>query len=247
MGDEYNDKLYEEYSVQRQKLDDASLEAAGRYDKTVLTITTGALALSVTFIDKIAANPQSWTLYILVAGWFLLLASVVFQLHALSASHNAVRRQIVILDEQYSDVFIAEDPAELIQERWENPAPINPYIRQTHIYNVISKNSLIIGIICILLFSSINIFFKKATAAAPTPSNPTPQKLEVTVLHKYIPRGKKIKNCKTPPEPKILTTAEGELILTCKPAPPKPLKTADERYTPPSNKLPALQFPKKEN
>jgi hypothetical protein len=64
MSDDYLDKLYQQYSSQREKLDAASIEAAGRYDKAVLTISTGALALSVTFIEKIASNPQHWTLFI---------------------------------------------------------------------------------------------------------------------------------------------------------------------------------------
>lgn len=249
MEDDYGSKLYEEYSAQRQKLDDASLEAAGRYDKTVLAITTGALALSVTFIDKIALSPLHFTLYILVIGWFLLLASVIFQLHALSSSHNSVRRQIVILDQQYSDVFIAEDPAKLIRDRWADPAPENPHIRKTHFYNVISKYSLMMGIICILLFSSINIFSKKVTIAAATPtySNPIPQKMEVTIVNRYSSQGRQIKHSNAPPVHRLPTTTEGELNMTCKPSPPKPLKITDESYTPPVNQLPPPPVnPKKE-
>ncbi|RII27752.1 MAG: hypothetical protein CXR31_05865 [Geobacter sp.] len=236
MEDDYASKLYKEYSDQRQKLDDASLEAAGRYDKTVLAITTGALALSVTFIEKIASNPQPFTLYILVIGWFLLLASVVFQLHALSSSHNSVRRQIVILDQQYSDVFIAEDPAKLIQDRWADPPPVNPHIRRTHLYNVLSKHTLIIGIICILLFSAMNVFLKKPTTVAATPLKLIPQKMEITILKKYTPRKKATHNSAPPAH--NLPIEEGELIMTCKPTPQEPLKIIDESYTPPVNKLP---------
>lgn|GEM_PF-4168463 len=244
MSDEYSNKLYEQYSAQREKLDASALEAAGRYDKTVLAITTGALALSVTFIDKIASNPQHWTLYILVIGWFLLLASVILQLHALSSSHNSVRKQITLLDLQYSDVFIDDDPAELIRNRWNDPAPINPHIRHTHIYNVASKYTLIFGIVCILVFSSINVFFKKeADATAKSlPQKPIAQEVPVKAVNKYSPRAKKAKiatrKSNTSPTEKLSTAEEGEVIMTCKPTQKKPLKITDESYTPPVNKLP---------
>ncbi len=101
MSQNYANQLYEEYTAQRVRLDDASLEVAGRYDRVFLTISTGSLALSVTFIDKIISIMQTWTLFLLVIGWILLLIAVILQLLALSASHNATREQINILDQQY--------------------------------------------------------------------------------------------------------------------------------------------------
>jgi len=80
----------------------ASLEAAGRYDRAFLAISTGTLAISLAFIDKIAKNPELWTLYILVPGWLLLLVSISIQLLALASSQNATNEQIRILDQQYS-------------------------------------------------------------------------------------------------------------------------------------------------
>jgi carbon starvation protein CstA len=161
MNDDYLDKLYQQYSSQREKLDSSSIEAAGRYDKAVLTISTGALALSVTFIDKIASNPQHWTLYILIPGWFLLLLSIIWQVLALSASHNATREQISILDQQYAKYFLADDPVKLVEEGWTESEPPNKYVDITNKYNILSQIALIIGIVCILVFSSFNIWLKK--------------------------------------------------------------------------------------
>jgi carbon starvation protein CstA len=174
MSHDYLEKLYEQYSSQREKLDAASIEAAGRYDKAVLTISTGALALSVAFIDKIASCPQSWTLFILVPGWFLLLISIITQLLALSSSHNATREQICILDQEYTRYFQADDPATLVKEGWTESEPVNKYVDITNKFNLVSQIALILGIVCILAFSSVNICQKKEMPM--TDKKPTPPK-----------------------------------------------------------------------
>jgi hypothetical protein len=159
MNEDYSNKLYAEYSAQRVKLDDASLEAAGRYERAVLTISSGALALSVTFIDKIASDPQAWTLIFLVLGWVLLLAAVIFQLLALSASHEATREQIKILDLQYSYYFSADDPAQAVRNGWEEPT--NKFNSRVNNFNIFAQVALITGVVCVLTFSALNIVYKK--------------------------------------------------------------------------------------
>lgn len=158
MSEEYTNKLYEEYSAQRIKLDDASLEAAGRYDRTVLTISTGALALSVTFIDKIASSPQTWTLFLLVPAWLFLLTAIISQLLALSASHEATREQIRILDNQYSYYLSADEPAEAVRNGWDEPK--NKYNSRVNRYNFVAQIVLTSGVVLILFFSAINIVYK---------------------------------------------------------------------------------------
>lgn len=155
MSDDYKDKLYKEYSSQREKLDGASLEAAGRYDRAILAISSGALALSVTFIEKIISTPQTWTLFLLVPGWILLLCTIILQLLALASSQNATSEQIRLLDQQYQRYFSVEDAAEAVKEGWIEPE--NPYVKRTNRLNIISQVSLIIGILLVLAFSSVNV------------------------------------------------------------------------------------------
>jgi hypothetical protein len=256
MEEDYGAKLYSEYSAQREKLDAASLEAAGRYDKAVLAVSTGALALSVTFIEKIAPNPQHWTLFFLVPGWFLLLTTIILQLLALSSSHNATREQISILDQQYTKYFLAEDPAKLVEAGWTEADPTNRFVALTNRYNVYSQIALYVGIACILAFSSINICFKKeAISPVITPLKPIVQKIDVTIMHKYIPSNKTMNvkkarvtvvNSETLPVDILPNVERGELIMTCTPTPAKPTKSKHESsYTPPVNKLPPPPPPKK--
>lgn len=163
--EEYIDKLYKEYASQREKLNAASLEAAGRYDRAFLAISTGTLALSVAFIDKIATNPELWTLYILVPGWLLLLVSISMQLLALASSQNATSEQIRILDQQYSDYFSSEDTEKAVLGKYEEPT--NRYVQRTSKLNILSQIFLIAGVILILAFSSINICLKKESPCQP--------------------------------------------------------------------------------
>ena len=176
MNEDYQDKLYKEYSSQREKLDGASLEAAGRYDRAVLAISSGALALSVTFIEKIVSTPQVWSLFLLVPGWILLLCTIVLQLLALASSQNATSEQIRILDQQYQKYFSAEDAAQAVKEGWIEPE--NPYVRKTNRLNIISQWTLVVGILLVLAFSSVNVCVnictKKEAEMADKPSSTKP-------------------------------------------------------------------------
>jgi hypothetical protein len=68
---EYRKQRYEAYSKEREGLRAAALEVSGRYDKWMLFLAGGALALSVTFIEKIAPHPPPWSFILLwVLGCF---------------------------------------------------------------------------------------------------------------------------------------------------------------------------------
>ena len=58
---DYRKQRYETYIKDRDALRSDSLEVSGRYDKAILALAGGALALSVTFLEKIAPHPVPWT------------------------------------------------------------------------------------------------------------------------------------------------------------------------------------------
>jgi len=51
-----------DYLATREQLHQLEIEASGRYDKWLMTLAGGSLALSVTFLDKIAKQPAPETL-----------------------------------------------------------------------------------------------------------------------------------------------------------------------------------------
>jgi hypothetical protein len=104
---EYRKQRYDSYVKERETLNHSSLEISGRYDKSVLFLSGGALALSVTFIEKIAPSPVAWTFVLLATAWLLLIACVVLELYALATSQTAINEQIRLLDGEY-DQFLQD-------------------------------------------------------------------------------------------------------------------------------------------
>jgi hypothetical protein len=89
----------ETYIGTRQSYDKAELEVSGRYDNWILTLSGGALGLSITFIDKIAKNPTIDTLLWLKLSWGCLILSLLTALASLVTSQSAIRENRKELDQ----------------------------------------------------------------------------------------------------------------------------------------------------
>jgi hypothetical protein len=135
----------ETYRSTRQAYDEAELEVSGRYDKWVLTLSGGALGLSITFIEKIAKNPTADTLFWLKVSWACLILSLLFELLSLITSQSAIRENRRELDLAHS----------------ENRAPGFAFPRRfTNITNGLNWGSLLLfvfGITFLCIFSFPNI------------------------------------------------------------------------------------------
>ena len=124
-------------------------------NRTILTLGGGALALSITFLEKIAPSPHPSTVIILVIAWLALLLSVVMQLLALASSQKAVQLQIERLDSEYGYYRAADNLEEAVRTKPSEPE--NPHVKCVSTYNVISRWALIFGIILLFMFSGINV------------------------------------------------------------------------------------------
>jgi len=93
----------ETYHSTRQAYNEAELEVSGRYDKWVLTLSGGALGLSITFIEKIAKNPTADTLFWLKISWACLVLSLLSALLSLVTSQSAIRENRQELDLAHSE------------------------------------------------------------------------------------------------------------------------------------------------
>jgi hypothetical protein len=54
-----------------------AFEFAQETTKQLLTLATGILALTITFLHDLAANAPTWSVYVLALGWLASLVSVV--------------------------------------------------------------------------------------------------------------------------------------------------------------------------
>ena len=88
----------EAYLSYRQSLDNAEVEVSGRYDKWILTLSGGALGLSITFLEKIAPTPNPETVWLLTFSWVLFVASILAALISLLTSQSAIREMRNSLD-----------------------------------------------------------------------------------------------------------------------------------------------------
>jgi len=129
----------------RNSYNEAELEVSGRYDKYILTLSGGALGLSITFIEKIASNPTSDTLIWLKLSWGCLVVSLLAALLSLVTSQSAIRENREELDSAHS----------------ENRAPRLSFPRWfTYVTNALNWGALllfILGVVFLCVFSFKNI------------------------------------------------------------------------------------------
>lgn len=82
---------------ERRALVEAEKSGSQQFDKAILTLAAGALAISLTFIKNIAPHPKDWTIYFLLASWIGFIISLVCTLCSFLTSQAAFRKQIEIL------------------------------------------------------------------------------------------------------------------------------------------------------
>jgi len=117
------------------------------FEKQLSFISAGALALSITFMDKLVVNlSQSSCRWLLVTGWALLAFTLILNLisHLISAHlHNKTLKEIQENDDSYY-------------------AKAHKRNKRISFVNYISIITLILGLFSIIIFSSLNLYNVKA-------------------------------------------------------------------------------------
>jgi hypothetical protein len=90
-----------EYLDERRSLVEAELRVSDRYDASLLTLSAGALGLSIAFLRQIAPAALPGTLVLIALSWCFFGAAVVTTLASLLVSQSAHRRQRDITDALY--------------------------------------------------------------------------------------------------------------------------------------------------
>ncbi len=136
---------HETYLNTRENYDKAELEVSGRYDKWILTLSGGALGLSITFIDKIAKSPAPDTFFWLKMAWACLIFSLLAGLLSLLTSQSAIRENRDELDNSY----VEERSPQFKSPRW--------FTFFTNVLNWGSMFVFVIGVIFLCFFSFVNL------------------------------------------------------------------------------------------
>lgn len=133
---------YQVYLEERKQSIDAERETAQQFDKAILTLAAGALALSITFINQIAPHPKSQSKWFLIMAWTLFCLSLLSTLISFLTSQVACRRQREILDQ---DILAKNDVNKNGAAIWTNRL------------NYLSIAFFIFGIIFLIIFSASNL------------------------------------------------------------------------------------------
>jgi len=115
------------------------------FEKYITFISSGALAITVTFIDKLSPLDQSVYVCVILVGWFFLANTLFLNLisHYLSSRYN--EKTIQEIDEDIPTVELTKN----IDKR-------NRIISRLNISSIFLLG---IGIFCILIFTGINAYY----------------------------------------------------------------------------------------
>ncbi len=127
-----------EYQSYRDLLQELSVKSQEQYDKTVITLSTGALGLSFAFIKDVVDIKSANSINFLTESWICFTLSVLSVLLSFLASKYALDQAI-----------IAEDNNEEIK--------INRADLITTILNWLSSAFFIIGLVFIIVFVKLNL------------------------------------------------------------------------------------------
>jgi hypothetical protein len=145
---------YQVYIDERKSLFNASLEQSHLFDKAILTLASGALGLSLTFIHQIipeGCEPRN--IYSLILAWIFLTLSILSTVISFLTSYKACIRQIEIMEIKY---FSGEENKknEKLKNKKNNS---NCYRRITKWLNIFSILCFVGGIFFLAKFSVQNL------------------------------------------------------------------------------------------
>lgn len=146
---EYIKERYEAYANERQILLQATLQLGGRYDQWMLTLSSGALGISLIFMENVPFSQEFSTAVCLGLGGFALVVTIIMGLLSIAAGHRSFEFQIEILDDSFKKFLEKASVGEYTGEdyRAEFDEPDNPYGKRAVIFNRGSLISFIVGIL----------------------------------------------------------------------------------------------------
>jgi hypothetical protein len=141
--DRASSKLPEDvYLEERKLLIDEEREAARTFDKAMLTLSGGALGLSLSFIKQLVPHPH--LIGLLATAWSSLAVALLATILGLHISQSAIRRARDMLDgDQRGD-------KDALNQK-------NTPARWTDCFNWIAATTFMVGIVLLVMFALLNL------------------------------------------------------------------------------------------
>jgi hypothetical protein len=232
--DAYNQYVkdrHKSYVDQRKNMDSLAFQMGTQHDQWVLTLSGGALGLSITFLDKIVSHPDQWTKWLLFLAWAAFAVALLAAFQSIHYSHLAITRQLAILDEEHVQ-FLASTSKEKPEGTVRSPPQSsNKFVKVTQRWSLSARSFTIAGIALFCLFCFCNI-------RASLTSSDTPVRTEIILstdpdLFKLLQSYKEKANMSEAPKPQTKSYVPPTNQIAT--PPPKPLV---ETYVPPTNTIP---------
>ena len=137
-----NSDAYEDYISHRKSLITLRVESTKSYDQALLTLSGGALGISIAFIENLAARPPIVPA-VLNWAWGLLAVALLSTLLSFFSSQKALGREIEIWDNMHGNIPEGKQ--------------VNRWSEATSWLNGLSALFFITGIACLIWFSSANL------------------------------------------------------------------------------------------
>ncbi len=139
---------HEEYLKRRDELLAIRGDSLDAFDKSILTLSTGCLALSIAFLDKIGRPFNKVTFFLIFASWAAFFMVIVFNLSSYLFAKSNMDKKIDELDNKYRKELgtqEADDAPETVS--WQNKA--------TRFCNKSAFTVFCIGVFTILIYISL--------------------------------------------------------------------------------------------
>ena len=166
---EMPDTTYQAYLDERAKLLEVEREYARNYDKYVLTLAGGSLALSLTFLKDLIPEQGPVAIWLLWFSWILLVASALLVLLMMRASEDGHRESREIRDQEAAkggDRFWLRVNAEQDKSRI---APRVDALKKSSMWAFCG------GIACLLIFALVNAGRSQSMGSTSDASRQTPR------------------------------------------------------------------------
>lgn len=104
---------YDEYSNRRTEFLKIKDDSIDNFDKTIFTVSTGALVLSITFIDKIGRPYNLITSILILVSWACWSLVPVANILSFYLAQKNMDKKIEDLDKQFFRAYLRNNPGEI--------------------------------------------------------------------------------------------------------------------------------------
>ena len=176
-----SDQIYAPYLEHRKYLIESELDVAKSYDRWLLTLSGGALGLSMTFAGDIASDSGVTSPSLLLVGWLGFCAAIALGLTSIYVSQRAHEESRVVLDATMQDFVESGRKAGFWAEvgRRQSKCWRSKFVGRL---NQVSGAAFVLGIVFLSVFACNNVTHLEKSNHGPKlkrvpqeiPSSPAP-------------------------------------------------------------------------